>query len=120
MKTNIMVDGLWVEGTPTEDKQLIQLVLESGTTVTSYFSIPDLSIKISSKIKDIKIEAGLRILSLNWMLERATRHEQLNISGKTTTAEVLQMQQDIESASDAAEVAVSLLTTIEEVESFTW
>lgn len=81
---------------------------------------PDLDATKAAKITQIKQEANERISALDWVLSRATRHVGLGKAPKKSLAEVYQMQDDIEVASDAAEIAVNLLTTAEEIKQFTW
>lgn len=113
-------DGKWVDGSPKEVGQKYQVTCAAGETLILTFSKETLGHAKERCIKKIKEDAYTRISSLDWMLDRVTRHESLGIPVKTTRLEVLQMQQDVESASDIAELAVSKLTTIEEVNIFSW
>jgi len=106
-----------------------KIIVEDGELVTKYdykqyneplpLSEQLTSAKLEAEDK-IKAEAGERISALDWMVQRAERHLVLNKSGKKTLTQSLQLQQNIEEASDAAEIAVNLLTTVEEVWEFTW
>lgn len=74
----------------------------------------------ASKIIGIKAEADKRISALDKLLRRSERHTALGKPQKKARNVVLQDQQDIEEASDVAEIAVQALTTIEAVKAFTW
>ena len=74
----------------------------------------------ATKIAEIKAEAERRITALDWRLQRAQEREQLGESGVETVSEVLVLREQIRQASNAAEVAVAALLTVEEVVAFSW
>ena len=74
----------------------------------------------ATKIVEIKAEAERRITSLDWRLQRAQEREQLGESGVETVSDVLVLREQIRQASNAAEVAVAALLTVEEVVAFSW
>ncbi len=74
----------------------------------------------ATKIVEIKAEAGRRITSLDWRLQRAQEREQLGETGFETVADVLALREQIRQASNAAELAISTLTDVGAVLAFTW
>lgn len=78
-------------------------------------------IDAKSKAEDrIKKQAGKRISRLDW---KATRARERLARGRGTQDKVdavLDAREDVRIASDAAETAVNLLTTVKEVHDFTW
>ncbi|MGY3807180.1 hypothetical protein ACWNG8_08645 [Aeromonas veronii] len=74
----------------------------------------------AAKVVEIKAEAERRITALDWRLQRAQEREQLGESGVETVADVLALREQIRQASNAAELAVSTLTDVSEVQAFTW
>ena len=74
----------------------------------------------AAKIVEIKAEAGRRITSLDWRLQRAQEREQLSKTGVETVADVLALREQIRQASNAAELAVATLVSVEDVLAFTW
>jgi hypothetical protein len=79
-----------------------------------------------NQIMNIKHEAGNRIKALDWKLERAARHaylasQSIETSKSKDNKEAVYVQiQQIEEASDEAEIDVNLLDDIEQVKQFTW
>lgn len=74
----------------------------------------------AAKVVEIKAEAERRITALDWRLQRAQEREQLGESGVETVSDVLVLREQIRQASNAAEVAVAALLTVEEVVAFSW
>ena len=74
----------------------------------------------AAKVVEIKAEAERRITALDWRLQRAQEREQLGETGVETVSDVLVLREQIRQASNAAEVAVAALLTVEEVVSFSW
>ena len=74
----------------------------------------------AATIVEIKAEAERRITALDWRLQRAQEREQLGETGVETVADVLVLREQIRQASNAAELAVSTLTYVGEVQAFTW
>lgn len=74
----------------------------------------------AAKVVEIKAEAERRITALDWRLQRAQEREQLGESGVKTVSDVLVLREQIRQASNAAEVAVATLLTVEEVVAFSW
>ena len=74
----------------------------------------------AAKVVEIKAEAERRITALDWRLQRAQEREQLGESGVETVSDVLVLREQIRQASNAAEVAVATLLTVEEVVAFSW
>ena len=72
------------------------------------------------KIAEIKAEADRRITALDWRLQRAQEREQLGETGVETVADVLALREQIRQASNAAELAVATLASVEDVQAFTW
>lgn len=122
--------GIWYGGTPA-----IGEVYESahggkivdGVPVgygyhTEAFKDPSLALgeAKTTRIALVKVEAGQRIAALDWQLQRADRHTELNKTPKKARALVLTAQQKIEDDSDLAEEAINTLATPEEVNAFTW
>lgn len=66
----------------------------------------------------VKIEASERIAKLDWKVERAKERDALNST--MTVKDVFAARETIRAASDAAELAISSLTTPEEIRAFTW
>jgi hypothetical protein len=78
---------------------------------------------IDEKIQLIKSQAADRIGATDWQVERAKERAELLNKNPMADADyraVLKVREDIRSASDAAELAVSSLTTNDEVDAFTW
>ena len=74
----------------------------------------------AAKIVEIKAEAERRITALDWRLQRAQEREQLGEAGLETVTDVLAMREQIRQASNAAELAVATLVSVEDVLAFTW
>ena len=74
----------------------------------------------AAKIVEIKAEAERRITVLDWRLQRAQEREQLGEVGVETVADVLTLREQIRQASNAAELAVATLVSVEDVLAFTW
>ena len=81
---------------------------------------PTLDEAKDASILEIKAEAERRITALDWRLQRAQEREQLGESGVEIVSEVLVLREQIRQASNAAEVAVATLLTVEEVVAFSW
>ena len=75
---------------------------------------------VASKVAEIKAEAERRITALDWRLQRAQEREQLGETGVETVADVLVLREQIRQASNAAELAVATLVSVEDVLAFTW
>ena len=73
-----------------------------------------------AKVVEIKAEAERRITALDWRLQRAQERERLGETGVETVADVLALREQIRQASNAAELAVSILTDVSAVQVFTW
>ena len=82
--------------------------------------VPSLDEAKAAKVVEIKAEAERRITALDWRLQRAQEREQLGESGVKTVSDVLVLREQIRQASNAAEVAVAALLTVEEVVAFSW
>ena len=74
----------------------------------------------AAKVVEIKTEAERGITALDWRLQRAQEREQLGETGFETVADVLAMREQIRQASNAAELAVATLVSVEDVLAFTW
>ena len=74
----------------------------------------------AAKIVEIKAEAERRITALDWRLQRAQEREQLGEAEVEAVADVLALREQIRQASNAAELAVSILTDVSAVQAFTW
>ena len=74
----------------------------------------------AAKVIEIKAEAERRIVALDWRLQRAQEREQLGETGVETVTDVLVMREQIRQASNAAELAVATLVSVEDVLAFTW
>ena len=74
----------------------------------------------AAKVVEIKAEAERRITALDWRLQRAQEREQLGEAGLETVTDVLAMREQIRQASNAAELAVATLVSVEDVLAFTW
>lgn len=74
----------------------------------------------AAKVVEIKAEAERRITALDWRLQRAQEREQLGETGFETVADVLLLREQIRQASNAAELAVATLASVEDVQAFTW
>ncbi|WP_279499526.1 hypothetical protein [Aeromonas veronii] len=74
----------------------------------------------AAKVVEIKAEAERRITALDWRLQRAQEREQLGETGFETVADVLALREQIRQASNAAELAVATLVSVEDVLAFTW
>ena len=72
----------------------------------------------AAKVVEIKAEAERRITALDWRLQRAQEREQLGESGVETVSEVLVLREQIRQASNAAELVVRELESVEKVVSF--
>ena len=73
-----------------------------------------------AKVVEIKAEAERRIVALDWRLQRAQEREQLGEAWLETVTDVLAMREQIRQASNAAELAVATLVSVEDVLAFTW
>ena len=80
----------------------------------------NIELEINDKVIAIKEEAERRITALDWRLQRAQEREQLGETGFETVADVLSLREQIRQASNAAELAVSILTDASLVREFTW
>lgn len=101
----------------------LKVTNKGNAVVKILIDVPTLQSAKDAATAKVNPEARRRIEALDWMLDRANRHSKLNKSQKKSELEVLQLQQDIEEASDAAIIAINALpaeTTIEEVQAFTW
>lgn len=74
----------------------------------------------ATKVVEIKAEAERRITALDWRLQRAQEREQLGETGVETVADVLALREQIRQASNAAELVVRELESVEKVVSFSW
>ena len=74
----------------------------------------------AAKVVEIKAEAERRITALDWRLQRAQEREQLSKTGVETVADVLALREQIRQASNAAELVVATLVSVEDVLAFTW
>ena len=81
---------------------------------------PTLDEAKATKIVEIKTEAERRITALDWRLQRAQEREQLGETGFETVADVLALREQIRQASNAAELAVATLSSVEDVLGFSW
>ena len=81
---------------------------------------PTLDEAQATKIVEIKAEAERRITALDWRLQRAQEREQLGEAGVETVADVLVLREQIRQASNAAELVVRELESVEKVVSFSW
>ena len=81
---------------------------------------PSLDAAIATKIAEIKSEAERRITALDWRLQRAQEREQLGETGVETVADVLALREQIRQDSNAAELVVRELESVEKVVSFSW
>lgn len=82
--------------------------------------LPTLDVAKAAKVIEIKAEAERRITALDWRLQRAQEREQLGEAGVEAVADVLALREQIRQASNAAELAVSILTDVSAVQVFTW
>ena len=82
--------------------------------------LPTLDVAKAAKVIEIKAEAERRITALDWRLQRAQEREQLGEAGLETVTDVLAMREQIRQASNAAELAVATLVSVEDVLAFTW
>lgn len=67
------------------------------------------------RLKKVKVEAYYRIKASDWEINRSNEQPELY-----PLAPTLAKRQDIREASDQAEIDINALTTIEEVNEFTW
>ncbi|WP_235630017.1 hypothetical protein [Aeromonas veronii] len=74
----------------------------------------------AAKVVEIKAEAERRITALDWRLQRAQERELLGETGFETVADVLTLREQNRQASNAAELAVATLASVEAVQAFTW
>ncbi|TNI56582.1 hypothetical protein [Aeromonas dhakensis] len=97
------------------------LILDGpGAPPTNSFESIDLESGKAAKVLEIKLEAERRITALDWRLQRAKEREQLGETGFETVADVLALREQIRQASNAAELAVATLASVEAVLAFTW
>lgn len=97
------------------------LILDGpGAPPTNSFESIDLESAKAAKVLEIKGEAERRITALDWRLQRAQEREQLGETGFETVADVLALREQIRQASNAAELAVATLASVEAVLAFTW
>ena len=82
--------------------------------------VPSLDEAKATKIVEIKAEAERRITALDWRLQRAQERERLGEAEVEAVADVLALREQIRQASNAAELAVSILTDVSAVQAFTW
>lgn len=120
--TKAFRNGKWVD--IANESELIdgekrQRIIGSST-IEDYYESPKIEKIKAARIALVKVEAGDRIAALDWQLQRADRHTELNKTPKKARAVVLTAQQKMEDDSDLAEIAINALTTIEEVNAFTW
>ena len=80
--------------------------------------LDDFQVMQDALVIQVKIEASERIAKLDWKVERAKERDTLNST--TTVKDVFAARETIRAASDAAELAIADLTTLEEVRAFTW
>lgn len=96
------------------------IIIDGPGAVVRGTELPDVDAAKESKIIDIKAEAERRITALDWRLQRAQEREQLGETGVETVADVLALREQIRQASNAAELVVRELESVEEVISFSW
>ena len=98
---------------------MMELIIVDGPGMPSPEQ-PTLDEAKAAKVVEIKAEAECRITALDWRLQRAQEREQLGEAGFETVADVLAMREQIRQASNAAELAVATLVSVEDVLAFTW
>ena len=97
----------------------MELVIVDGPGMPSPEQ-PTLDEAKAAKVVEIKAEAERRITALDWRLQRAQEREQLGETGFETVADVLALREQIRQASNAAELVVRELESVEKVVSFSW
>lgn len=115
----VLVNNEWVEGQPVNDQRYKE-TKTSGAVIESVWYKKDLQEEKAERKNQVKKEARERIESLAWQIERADRHDALGKPKKKDKVVVYQEQQDIEEASDLAELAIDALTDVDQVKSFAW
>ena len=81
---------------------------------------PSIAEVVTIKLMEIKTETERRITALDWRLQRAQERELLGETGFETVADVLALREQIRQASNAAELVVATLVSVEDVLAFTW
>ena len=79
-----------------------------------------LSQAIAEKIAKVNPEANSRISALDWKVTRASERKQRARGNQSDLDAVLDERENIRLASDAAIISINALTTIDEVNAFTW
>lgn len=74
----------------------------------------------NERIALIKIEANERISATDWKLQRVEERKRRAKKDQADVDAVLDMRDLIRTDSDLAEIAVMALTTVEDVQAFTW
>ena len=96
------------------------IYVDPSSVPDNLVNMNDVESAIAYKILNIKAEAERRISALDWRLQRAQEREQLGETGVETVADVLALREQIRQASNAAELAVATLVSVEDVLAFTW
>ena len=73
-----------------------------------------------NRIALIKVEANSRIASTDWKLGRAKERYELNQQSLSEYNSILVEREQVRSNSNIAEASVNSLSTIANIESFTW
>jgi len=72
-----------------------------------------------ARITTIKASAATQLTEIDWRLERAQERDKIGADGETIN-DVLSEREAIRRASNRAETEVQALTSIEDIEAFTW
>jgi hypothetical protein len=72
-----------------------------------------------ARITAIKASAATQLTEIDWRLERAQERDKIGADGETIN-DVLSEREAIRRASNRAETEVQALTSIEDIEAFTW
>ena len=98
---------------------MMELIIVDGPGMPSPEQ-PTLDEAKAAKVVEIKAEAERRITALDWRLQRAQERELLGETGFETVADVLTLREQIRQASNATELAVATLASVEDVQEFSW
>lgn len=89
-------------------------------TVTEYLGLSPVDDAKTARIALIKTEANDRIVALDWKVTRVSERKQRSRASQAEYDAVLDERETIRTASDQAEIDVSALTTVQDVQNFTW
>ncbi|SHO57760.1 hypothetical protein [Vibrio quintilis] len=115
----VLKNNQWVNEQPSAGDRCRE-ILDSGAVIEFEYAETDIDTLKSTRITQIKQEAQSRITALDWRLERAKERAELSITDQETVQDVMQLREQIRTASNQAEIAVNQLTDAGAIQQFQW